>query len=61
MVIVKISTQNTIFFGAWFETKGPRVQASPLSLSCVLEQDTLILANYWFNPSLHNWKIVDGT
>ena len=28
----------------------PRVQASPGSLRCVLEQDTLILAQYWFNP-----------
>ena len=28
------------------------------------EQDTFILAKYWFNPghpSLFNWKIVDGT
>ena len=23
---------------------------SPASLSCVLEQDTFILAQYWFNP-----------
>ena len=26
------------------ETEGPRVPASPASLRCVLEQDTLILA-----------------
>ena len=26
------------------ETEGPRVQASPVSLCCVLEQDTFILA-----------------
>ena len=26
------------------------VRASPASLCCVLEQDTLILAKYWFNP-----------
>ena len=35
---------------AWLETKGLRVWASPASLSCVVEQDTLILAKYWFNP-----------
>ena len=28
----------------------PRVRASPASLPCVLEQNTLILAWYWFNP-----------
>ena len=28
----------------------PKVRASVVSLRCVLEQDTLILAQYWFNP-----------
>ena len=30
---------------AWLETEGPQVRASPASLRCVLEQDTLILAS----------------
>ena len=38
----------------------PRIQASAASLRCVLEQDTLILATQE-DPSLYNWKIVDGT
>ena len=28
----------------WMETEGPRVQVSPVSLHCVLDKDTLILA-----------------
>ena len=32
------------WWSAWLETEGPRVRASPESLSCVLEQDTFILA-----------------
>ena len=32
------------------ETERPRVPASLVSLRCVLEQDTLIPALYWFNP-----------
>ena len=36
--------------GSVLETEGPRVRASPASLRCGLEQDTLILAKYWFNP-----------
>ena len=32
------------------ETEGPRVRASSASLRFVLEQDTFILALYWFNP-----------
>ena len=35
------------------DTEGPQVRASPASLRCVLEQDTLILASYWFNPGKH--------
>ena len=38
-------------------SRGLRVRASPASLCCVLEQDALILAQYWFNlgrPSRHN-------
>ena len=30
--------------------RGCRLGASPASLRCVLEQDTSILAKYWFNP-----------
>ena len=36
--------------GSMEETEGPSVQASPASLRCVLEQDTLILAKNRFNP-----------
>ena len=47
------------------ETEGLRVGASPASLHCVLEQDTLILAYSTVSNqedlSLHNLKIVDGT
>ena len=31
------------------ETEGPRVRASSVSLYCVLEQDTFILAKYLIN------------
>ena len=31
-------------YSAWLETEGQLVRASPASLRCVLEQDTLILA-----------------
>ena len=34
------------------ETEGPRVRVLPASPRCVLEQDTLILAQYWFNPEI---------
>ena len=33
----------------YYAAKGLRVQASPAPLRCVLEQDTLILAQYWFH------------
>ena len=37
--------------GCGLQTERLRVRASPASLRCVLEQDTLILAYYyWFNP-----------
>ena len=46
-------------------TEGSRVRASPVSLRCILEQDTLILANSSGSTQedqfLHNWKIVDET
>ena len=32
------------------ETEGQRVRALPASLCCVFDQDTFILAKYWFNP-----------
>ena len=32
------------------QDRGTPVLASPASLRCVLEQDTLILAKYWFQP-----------
>ena len=47
---------------AWLETEGLLVRASPASLRCVLEQDTLILAYFLFNPedpSRRNWINVD--
>ena len=36
----------------WFSGRvvDSRAQASPASLRCVFEKDTLILAWYWFNP-----------
>ena len=36
--------------GRVLETEGPRVRASPASLRCVLEQDTLILALVLVQP-----------
>ena len=55
-----LSSPNKIKQGAqWlsgrvFDTEKSRVRASPTSLRCVLEQDTLSLAYiyiiYWFNP-----------
>ena len=45
------------------QIKDLQVRASLASLPCVLEPDTLILAEFYFNPerhSQHNWKIVDG-
>ena len=34
--------------------KGHGLEPLPASLCCVLEQDTLIPAQYWFNPG-HYW------
>ena len=42
---------------AWLKIEGLWARASPVSLRCVLEQDTLNLAEYWLNPgrpSRHN-------
>ena len=48
--LFKLSHHTPQWWSAWLETEGPLVGASPASLHCVLEQDTLILAFYWFNP-----------
>ena len=41
--------QEAQWLSAWLQTKGQRVSASPASPCCVFEQDTFILALYWFN------------
>ena len=44
--------------------RGRGFEPHPRHCIVVLEQDTFILAKYWYtqeNPSLLNWKIVDGT
>ena len=41
---VVIGERSGSVVSARLETEGPRVQASPVSLRCVLEQDTFILA-----------------
>ena len=44
------------------QTKRRQVPASPASLRCVLEQDTLILALYCFNPGrpVHTKLLMGG-
>ena len=55
-------TRLTQWWSAWLNTEGPRVRASMASLHCVLEQDLVLLVQpSWEDPSLYNWKIVDGT
>ena len=47
---------------AWLENEGLWVQASPASMCCVLEQDTLSLLSTGSTqeyPYRHNWTIVD--
>ena len=38
------------WYSACLIIEGLHVRASQASVHCVLEQDTLILALYWFNP-----------
>ena len=48
--LFKLSHHIPQWWSASLDTEGPLVRASPASLHSVLEQDTLILAFYWFNP-----------
>ena len=48
--VIVVFPDHTHYFWEWFEIKDLLAKASPTSQRCVLDQDTLLLAKYWFIP-----------